>query len=279
MTEKPYLRLTYINTAKGTVVHVYDRGNKQIVAGKPREIKLGEILIGREVKLQENISVVQEAEVMFIASNLKIAQRISDTRERINFYVSAEDYQRLLDAYQKAKTLGIDFNPAERMYNVMLQEIEVVEKNQLMLRKRVNDRVVFAELQKLGDDGFKIFSNIAKKRYGKNPLKTNQHSISLYQKGAGSPTAWEFAVALETLVECGRNIFRIGLHFKEILKLWFDGNKSEFALEQLVEEFTEIFNPEKPEEVVNLMTQWYIEYQQQQAKFSKKRGGDETTII
>lgn len=266
-SQKPALRLAFTNPAKGMVLHLYDK-HKKIVGEKLKEIKIAEIVIGKNIRLEKDISPIQESEAMFIANNLKASHRSSNTREKVNFYVSAEDRQRLTDAYHKAKKLGLEFNPAQRMYDALLEELDVVEKNQLMLKKRINDRGIFAELQKFGDDGFKIFTNIAKERYGKDPLKTNPHSISLYIKGAGSPTAWEFSVALETLVECGRNIFRLGLHFKEIIKLWFDGNKAQRCdLEQLIEEFIEIFKPEKPDEVESLMTDWYTKYKQQQEKF------------
>ena len=266
--EKSLFRLVHANPSKGSVVHVYERKK---IEGEPRGgRKIAEILVGKSTQLKENITPSQEADVMFIANNLKTAASSSGARKRILFYLAAEDQKRLVDAYQKAKTMDIDFNPAERMYEAMLREIEIVEKNQTMLHKRVNDRVIFEVLQKQGDSGFEVFKKIAKSRYGKIHLKTNLHSIELYKKGAGTPAAWEFAVALETLVSCQRNVFRIGLHFKEILRIWFDANKAACSLDQMIEEFSDIFSPESPDEVSLLLTEWHNEYSSQQLKFGQK---------
>ena len=259
--------MTAQQTKQGTVVHIYGRDIND--DSDVRKKKMAEISPDGELILSKDISLQAESEVMFLYQNLVVlSEQNSQTRERISFFVPDALLDDYLNAYQLAKKNKIEFNPAQKMYKALRNEIQAVIQANDSKKKHLGERVIFEKLVDMGKKHFSNFAEIAKLNYGKKDLPTNFESWKHYQTGGGKPRGWELAAALEAIAEANFNIFALGISLEAVLKLWFDGNKAQYegddneAGEAMADRFIELFHPEDSKLVRQKFEEMWLAYQE-----------------
>lgn len=169
--------------------------------------------------------------------------------DREILYLPPEFHQAVFKVWQHARKQGISFNPHEVMLTALLDRIQALQEERRDHKKTLNERLhtggqaLFQALVDLGVPLQEVadrFREIAQQNYGKKNVRIKKYIIEEYAKKAARYSFWYDGVAIDVLLEYGKNPLDI-LPPNKVVEHWARLRIDNYSEEELKREFFKQF--------------------------------------
>lgn len=216
----------------------------------------------KERYISDTIPQAQRAEILTIFDNYEtISELYGDSAAllKLNYRISQELKDSLLNTYKITEALNIDFKPMRAMTRALIKEITRalhqagIESDLPQLEdhyvpsKHIQGRRIFQELLEIkGEGAVETYRSIASASFNRNPEDIEVKHLHMYAEGKAKPAYWAYSSALEAFASLGKNIFEIKLDAKYLFEFWSTYYlKAQYDKEKIIEIFRKKFKPDE----------------------------------